>query len=380
MGIVSPASSPNRGGNAAWAARAAELALWADERYVVRRDVAGGYNALADRGKEYRKPDGTTGKVGATLTRPAPSKRGGAHLTLARLERHYRARGPLDVIGVHTTSPDNTSKAGTVELDHHGPLSNPAEVNFRAARAWWDRLRGLGFHPLLWDSNGQGGHHLDLLLAEPIATPRLYHFLRQLVSDHAAHGLSRAPETFPKQPHIEPGRYGNWVRLVGRHHTRDFWARVWDGARWLEGTGAVECLLALKGDPTGLVPEVPAPVPAPLLAPRRLPAGAGDNLSARIAAFMRRLPNLREGEGRDDVAYHAACFLVRDLHLPDAVALEWLRLWDEGNTPPKGLARLKEIIASAHKYGTRPYGSGLGALLRRGRHRVVTVIHTAEVP
>jgi hypothetical protein len=94
---------------AAWHARANELARWADARYVLRRDVAGGYTALEDRGREYGKADGTAGKVTATLTRPAPAKRGGEYLTLARLERHFRAAGPLDVLGTHTTSPDNTS-------------------------------------------------------------------------------------------------------------------------------------------------------------------------------------------------------------------------------------------------------------------------------
>jgi hypothetical protein len=95
---------------------------------------------------------------------------------------------------------------------------------------------------------------------------------------------------------------------------------------------------------------------------------------------MARLPNLGEGQGRDDVAYHAACFLVRNLQLPDATALLWLRQWDDKNRPPKGEARLREVIVSAHAYGQRPYGCGLGAP-PRGRgcrgHTVITV--TSEV-
>jgi hypothetical protein len=353
----------------AWADQADALARWAEGRYVNRRDVAGGYTALEDRGREYRKPDGTVAKVGATLTRPAPSRRGGAYLTVARLERHFRARGPIDVLGLHTTSPENTSKFGTVELDHHGPLSNPAEVNFRAARAWWERLREMGFRPLLWDSNGSGGYHLDLLLAEPIATPRLYHFLRALVSDHAAHELPKPPECFPTQPSIAPGRYGNWVRLIGRHHTRDFWARVWGGSRWLEGAEAVAFVLALKGDPPSLVPEAPTPslgvaaragkAATPASPQRRpTPARLGENRSARAAAYLAKLPNLGEGQGRDDVAYNFAAFLVRDLGLCDEFALGWLERWDVNNTPRKGEGRLREIIASAHAYGRRPYGAG----------------------
>ena len=75
---------------------------------------------------------------------------------------------------------------------------------------------------------------------------------------------------------------------------------------------------------------------------------------------MAKVPNLSEGQGRDDVAYHFAAFLVRDLGLCDEFALGWLARWDAGNSPPKGEARLREIIASAHAYGRRPYGAGLG--------------------
>jgi hypothetical protein len=39
---------------------------------------------------------------------------------------------------------------------------------------------------------------------------------------------------------------------------------------------------------------------------------------------MARLPNLGEGQGRDDVAYRFGCWLVRDLALSDSEALTWL--------------------------------------------------------
>jgi hypothetical protein len=75
---------------------------------------------------------------------------------------------------------------------------------------------------------------------------------------------------------------------------------------------------------------------------------------------MRRLPNLGEGQGRDDVGYKFACFLIRDLALPEDTAREWLRLWDNANNPPKGEAEIGKWIASARKYGQRPVGCGLG--------------------
>ena len=41
-------------------------------------------------------------------------------------------------------------------------------------------------------------------------------------------------EAFPKQPSV-PADGFNWLRLVGRHHTRDVWASVFDGSIWLTG-------------------------------------------------------------------------------------------------------------------------------------------------
>jgi hypothetical protein len=352
---------------AAWSDRAAELAEWAWARLVNRTEVWGGYNAVADREKVITRQDGTSYPLGATLTRPRKWLRGRVALTPDVLVRHFRAQGPLDVVGLHTTSPENTSRAGTIEADWHGATSTDPEVNWRAVRAWFDRLRGRGFHPLLWDSNGKGGFHLDVLLAGPIATPRLFHFLRDFVSDYHGYGLPKRPEHFPKQPSLCPtkdgrGQYGNWVRVVGRHHTRNFWARVWDGQNWLDGADAVAFILALKGDPPGLVPDVPPPQPPQPRSCQAYVSRAGDNRSRRIAAYMARLPNLGEGQGRDDIAYRFAVFLVRDLALPDHAALPWLEQWDRGNSPPKGRECLTEILANARRYGRNPYGCGLGPL------------------
>src|SRR5262249_1992046 len=147
---------------------------------------------------------------------------------------------------------------------------------------------------------------------------------------------------------------------------------VWDGSRWLVGAKAIAYLLALEGDPVGLVPESPPADPAP--PPRRalrVRAGGGGqgNLSARIAAYAGRLPHPREGQGRTRVAFAFAAWLVRDLALADALALDWLERWDGGNSPPLGRGRLSEIVADAHGYGTAAYGCGLPpAGPRRDRH------------
>lgn len=347
----------------AWAERRQELAGWTWQHLVNRTDVWGGYRALEEVGREYRKADGTLGKLGSQTTRYG-------RLTPARLARHFRGGARYNLVGLHSTGTDNTSRWGAVDVDWHGPTSTAPEVNLRAALGWYDRLAGMQFHPLLTDSNGCGGFHLGLLLAEPVPTPRIYHLMQQLVADHAQYGMSATPETFPKQPVVRPrpdGRpgLGNWLRLPGQHHTREHWSRVWDGTRWLDGHTALNHILSLRGDPAPLVPEVPVPDQATRRSHfgcARSSPGYTGNLSAKIAAYMARLPNLGEGQGRDDVAYRFACWLVRDLALDDEVALAWLTRWDAGNNPPKGEARLREILADAHRYGRSTVGCGLEPL------------------
>ena len=64
----------------AWSIRARELAWWTWKRLVIRVDVWGGYRLPHERGKEYIRPDGTTGKLGTSTTRPTKSRRGIARL------------------------------------------------------------------------------------------------------------------------------------------------------------------------------------------------------------------------------------------------------------------------------------------------------------
>jgi hypothetical protein len=256
-----------------------------------------------------------------------------------------------------------------VDIDWHGPTSTAPEINLRAALAWHDHLKASGFRPLLTDSNGAGSYHLLVLLAEAVLTARLYHFLKRLVSDHALHGMTRPPETFPKQEALRAGStYGNWLRLPGRHHSRGHWSKVWDGARWLEGAGAVAFILALKGDDPGLVPEVlqqSARIPRVYVkrTPRShvitIPDGFADDPVRRAAAYMACLPHLGQGQGRDDVGYRFAAYLIRDLALPRDVAFDFLCRWDAGNHPPKGKDAIDRWLTNADQYGRRAVGSGL---------------------
>ncbi len=340
MPVNPPTDDPRVGDT--WAARAPELAAWTWVRLLNRPDVWGRY--------------GSNG----TYTAPRLNLRGQVQLTEADMVRHYRARWRSDILGLHSTSPNNLSRWLVVDIDQHGPGGNDPAVNLAAALAWYVILRALGFRPILTTSNGKGGYHLRVVFREAIPTARAYTFARWLVRDFAKYGLTAPPETFPKQAQIPPSGCGNWVRLPGKHHRRDHWSTVWDGARWLAGEAAVAWLLGVEGDNPNLLPR---DAEQRIVVPRRTgflcrTAFTG-GLEGRIAAYMSKLPNLGEGQGRDDVGFHLACFLVRDLRLSDEQAATWLERWDNNNVPPKGEAAINKWIASAHAYGRNEYGCGL---------------------
>jgi hypothetical protein len=311
---------------------------------VNRTDVWGGY---------YRNLDGKT----CQTTHPRKMDRGKVVLTPEILLRHFCATYTNYIVGLHTTNPDNTSRWGAADIDKHDEGDNDPDANLRAAVAWCERLRGLGFSPLLTDSNGTGGFHLRTLFAEPVPTPLIYAFMRWLVRDYADHGLPDPPETFPKQARLETP-CGNWLRLPGRHHTRPHWSRVWDGATWLEGEQAIDFMLALPPSSPALIPadvEVP---PAVIVTVRFVPpvTPCPKLLAARIRGYMDRLPHRDAGYGRTGVAYTFGAFLVRDLDMIDDQAIPWLCDWDKDNNPPLGEDRLRKILADVRKYGKKAVG------------------------
>jgi hypothetical protein len=353
-----------------------DLATWTMARLVNRLDAWGAYRPIIDRGKAFTRQDGIKGKLGNSTTSKGT-------LTVQILARHFRGEAPEHIVGLHSTSPGNTSIAGALDIDLHEASTVKAEVTEAAALAWYRRLQAIGFHPLLTSSNGRGGFHLRILFAEPVPTPRVFGFLQWLAADYAAHGLAAPPETFPKQASLAPGQYGNWLRLPGRHHTRDYWSCVWDGERWLEDGLAGGFILGLRGNCPLLIPScmTDAESRQTLAARTTTPVPpTTDAMSRRVLAYLARLPNRSAGEHRDDIAYQFAAFLARDLCIPDVEALGWLERWDAGNTPPKGTDRLCEIIASAHAYGQHAYGHGLAPrALRPSRHRPDKIRFTVEI-
>lgn len=240
-------------GVTAWHARAEELAPWFLKRLFVRFDRYGGY-----------EPDGKGGKELKTFPKSGP-KAGCVNLDLVL--RHCRATDTADVIGPHTLNLDDLGMECAVDIDaHEGDGADP-EANRRFALAIFAEVINLGFRPLLYSSNGKGGYHLRVLFQELIPGPVLFRFAKWLVRNHAVYGFKKSPETFPKQKTIRR-KFGNWLRLPGRHHTRDYWSEVFDGSTWLAGAAAVDHILSITGDPPDLIPDQakeydPEPQPKP---------------------------------------------------------------------------------------------------------------------
>ncbi len=237
--------SPDEG----WGLDATALAAWVDTHLVNRRDAYGGY---------YCK-DGAT----HTTTRKDTDRDG--PLTLAILTRHFRAAGTGDVVGLHSTFRDEAGECWSrwvgFDVDLHDDQAGDPEANWRFTRALYDAARGLGFTPILTDSNGKGGYHVRLVFAAPVPTRLVFAFGRWMIQDWEASGLEKEPEVFPKQAGIAEGKFGNWMRLPGRHPKRDHWSRVWDGGQWLAGAAAIRFIITAAGSDEALIPAEARPDP-----------------------------------------------------------------------------------------------------------------------
>jgi P4 family phage/plasmid primase-like protien len=244
----------------AFAKHATALAAWVNKSLVNRRDVFGHY---------YQTDKRTTGTAFTDKS----------ELTLSVLTRHFEGRDQGDLIGLHAIARDEAdsesevaacwSRWGAVDIDRHGDDGDP-EVNRRYAVQLFERAKALGLSAILLDSNGAGGFHVVIVFDGPVPTERVFYLLKWLIRDWKAAGLATAPECFPKQSKIERAAFGNWLRLFGRHHTREHSTRVWSGSEWLEGTAAVKAILATRGASADLIPPEALPAkPEPPSRPRK---------------------------------------------------------------------------------------------------------------
>jgi hypothetical protein len=235
-----------------WVARAPELADWAMERLVNRKDVWGQYTVLtpAERRRE--------GKSYKAVTLPRVEMRGQDMVTIDKLTRHFASRHHRkpQIIGLHTTSKEGMCKWFGIDIDMHDEMKADAEDharrNLNGAVNWWKELQGRGYDPLLFDTNGNGGYHLWTLFAEPVPAEDVYGMVKEMAERWATNGLSEEPETFPKQ--YKEDHLGVWFRLPGLHHTNYHYAKVWSGDDWLEdpwleGNAAIDVMLSCEPGP-----------------------------------------------------------------------------------------------------------------------------------
>ena len=230
-----------------WRERAGELSIWVMDNLVNRTDVWGRYLAT-----QYRKMSDDGTRVNKAITAPFQRERGKVFLKCSSLEKHFKAKHGGGILGLHSASSDGMSRWFAIDIDLHDDddLSVTKEGNFVAAMAWFEQLVKMGFDPLLTDSNGKGGYHLTVVFERPMSTKSVRKFCERLVSNYAVLGLDRSPDIFPGA--TGASHHGSWLRLWGRHHTKEHFTRVWndepyaEGNKWLEGEEAIERILALS--------------------------------------------------------------------------------------------------------------------------------------
>lgn len=322
---LTPLESHEDSEREAWVRNAERLAKFSCEHLANRDDAYGRYVALdARRGKNKARTirEGATEEV---------------------VSQHFRAIDRGDIIGFHTTSKQNTCRWLVLDVDQHGDSNPEAELrNQKAVFDFASMLSDFGAKPLVMKSDGRGGFHIWVIFDKPVPSAYIYALGKAVVQHWKELGIDE-PEVFPKQPHLEGGKLGNWVRLPGLHHTYDFYTQVWDGEKWLNGQGAIDHILNVKPCPSELVSgsdfeieivddEVPSkqsPVEDEDLDPvqrvlNRLSGArrSGGGWTAKCPAHNDSDPSLSVSEGRDGCALvhcHAGCEYEKILH---AIELE----------------------------------------------------------
>lgn len=218
MGIVVCSTSQNQA--AAWKEKADRLADWCIKHLFVRVDAFPEW--VADRWRCTK-----------------------SLLTVQHLSGHFSG---LWVVGSYTISPDNTCCYTAWDIDCHDGDEEQAERNLTLALDLYERLRALGLHPIMEDSNGVGGYHVWILWHDSVPADVARRFGQHLAGDHNI-------EVFPKQNGLPRGGYGSQLRIPGHHHKRDHWSRFYDGEHWLEGEEAVDFLLSSEQSEVDLIPD-----------------------------------------------------------------------------------------------------------------------------
>src|SRR6516225_3019209 len=108
--MAQDSNSPAEGNQSGWRSQASKLASWTFATLVNRVDVWGAYWTL-----RMREPGQSS-----SYTAPAVKDRGQRFLTEETIARHFRGHDQGHLIGLHSTSPDNSSRWGAADIDWHG--------------------------------------------------------------------------------------------------------------------------------------------------------------------------------------------------------------------------------------------------------------------
>jgi hypothetical protein len=242
-----------------------------------------------------------------------------------------------------------------VDIDAHGDGDGGklAERNLATALELCRRALALGLRPLLTESNGKGGYHLELIFSKPIPAADAYHFGLWLSRGYRPNKPGGI-EVFPKRPDrdTEKGFGGGWVRLYGRHHKRDHWTRVYDQTFgvWLEGQEAIDALLTYTGDDPALLEKARAeftPPPTPPPAPTAVNLPAGPRPANALDRARRYLFRLDAPDPRPEHPMDASTQLLKGaavcvgFDLSEGESLDLLRSWSTIRAYPEAELRRK---------------------------------------
>lgn len=198
----------------AWISRADELADAAG-RLVNRDDCCGGYFG----------PRATTHKEEYVKSWLPMNE---------ALRAHFVGRR---IIGLHSTSLANTCRWMVFDFDAH---EGATDANMNPALGLAARIRAVGLVPYIFDSNGKGGLHVWCVFPRARKTHRVYDLAVRLADGFGC-------EAFPKQDHVEPGRFGNWVRLPGKHYKRNHWSRLLTPQGWASADETIDAFVEMCG-------------------------------------------------------------------------------------------------------------------------------------
>ncbi len=251
----------------AWPQRANELANWADQYLVNRRDAW--VVPVND------KP----------ITPDAKLRCAAGTLTLSDLATHFQSHSPKQRIALPPLSLEHTCRWFAILVHRHNDTAGQPDPtgpgdNLHAALWWYERLAKRGFDPILEETGPDGRYRLLVLFDFPVDARRAIDFADNLISDFGHRDLVHRPVLLPDHPDIQtatpiidtdrvlwlPG-IKPVIDPASQHdadtnhkpETMIHTSRIWDPQQetWLDGFAAIDALLGTRRSPEALLKQRP---------------------------------------------------------------------------------------------------------------------------